>query len=465
MAEVIAWLRGIPSSTVLAESSEQNFDGENPHLRAATGEELRFRELKTERGLHAVGFRHDLPDMEGRLWRTEGVLRYASSQAEQDVLRIRTQCIATVAGARLEIPKKPFLIKSLLNGGWGGDDGLIAVSDQPTWLSEAQDDLAIARAVTVGAASKSLPAIYVSASAKGAWLLSEADIESLAYELGGIAHVVVEPSRAFSYDLRDLTKGRNVYAGTVGIVVPGQGIVRRYHLGMQAYDSKELRAIIRVAAINLRSQMPATGWDWTDLQEQALRTQRERDKNRLTSAEKEQLYQDEIDNLQDKIRQLELQLCMLPKEALNDSYNEFSNENFVRLIGPEIYSGEVFDRVRLAARIALNNADRIGLDTRSTSIMQRISNKLPASPALDELLQDLSRATKDPKRLASELTALLTRHGYVEKSDNKHIRLEAVAGYEGLEAITVPKTPSDSRGLKNLRNQIQRTLGLSKLTD
>jgi hypothetical protein len=41
--------------------------------------------------------------------------------------------------------------------------------------------------------------------------------------------------------------------------------------------------------------------------------------------------------------------------------------------------------------------------------------------------------------------------------------LEAKPGFEGLGTITVPKTPSEIRGLKNLRKQIEGKLGLIKL--
>ena len=103
-------------------------------------------------------------------------------------------------------------------------------------------------------------------------------------------------------------------------------------------------------------------------------------------------------------------------------------------------------------------ADQVGLDRRSKALLEAAVKNLPSSPALLELLQDLKRATKDPRRAATELTALLLRHGYREKSENRHIRLEAKDGYTGLDAITIPKTPSDSRGLTNLRKQIERTL-------
>ncbi|HAQ35886.1 MAG TPA: hypothetical protein DCQ53_11080 [Alphaproteobacteria bacterium] len=195
-----------------------------------------------------------------------------------------------------------------------------------------------------------------------------------------------------------------------------------------------------------------------------LRAQRDREKSRLTAEESEQLYIEEIKNLQDKIGQFEQQLSINLAASFGTDDSEFSTDNLVQRVGPEVYSGEISDRLRLAAKTTLSFADQIGLDARSRIILERFVTRLPVSPALAELSQDLARATKDPKRVASELTSLLRRHGYAEKSDNRHIRLEANRGYEGLEAITIPKTPSENRGLKNLRKQIERTLGMTKLT-
>lgn len=464
VSEVIAWLQGTTYSSVLSSGSERDLDGTNALLRSTAGEELRFRELKIGDDWIAIGFRHDFPDEEGRLWRTEGVLRRAAGKGEQDLVRLRTQCLATVAGAPLESPRKPYLIKALLKNGWGGSDGLLRVSDQPVWLGDVDKNLVSASAITLGQGTSALPTVYVSAVGNGRWLLSKREIEKLAYDLGGVAHVVVEPDRLFSFELRDETEGQNAYGGTVALCMPGRGVVRRYYLGWQLQDAKELAAAVRLAAVSLRAQMPTRGWDWTELQEQALRYQREREKNRLTNEESEQLYVQEIANLQDKIAQLNQQVTARANETVGTDEAEFSLENLVRRIGPEIYAGEISDRLRLAANVALSFADQTGLDKRSTVVLQRIVDRLPISPAHGELSQDIARATKDPKRVASELTALLRRHGYREKSDNKHIRLEADAGFDGLDSITLPKTPSENRGLRNLSKQVERTLGLTKLT-
>lgn len=223
---------------------------------------------------------------------------------------------------------------------------------------------------------------------------------------------------------------------------------------------------LRLAVLGLRSQMPAEGWDWTELQEQALRKQRERDRNRLSPGENEQLYQQEIENLCDQIEQLREQIYSPPEiEATYRGSGGMLLGPQIAEPGPEIHLGEFSDRLRLACAEVCRWGDQIGLDRRSKALLEVVVAKLRASPELSALREDLKRATRDPKRVASQVTELPLRHGYREKSDNKHIRLEAREDFLGLDTITVPKTPSDSRGLENLRKQIERTLGLSKLLD
>lgn len=470
VAEVVVWLQGTKYSTVLAPDSIQELDGENARLTApnGSGEELRLRELRDDDNWNAIGFRHDFPDDEGRLWRTECVLRRMAPGDGEDLVRLRTQCLAKASGARLKTPRKPYLIKALLKNGWGGTDGLLAVSDQPIRLDDTDEGLATARAATVGEAARWLPTVYISATGKETWLLNQREIGKLAYDLGGIAHVVVEPDRAFSFKLRNATRGQNAYGGTVALSLPGQGIVRQFFLGWQIQNPKGLADAVKGAATNLHGQMPASGWDWTELQEQALRKQRDAYKGTLSAEENEELFDELVkqnDDLQAENRQLREQLRAVHLESskAGAQEGELLNESFVRVLGPEVYDGEISDRLRFSAKTTLRVANQIGLDARSKAILQRVVDRLRVSPALAELSQDLERATKDPKRVAKELTALLGRHGYSQKSDNKHIRLEAKKGYDGLESITLPKTPSDIRGIKNLQKQIERTLGITKL--
>lgn len=464
VAEIVAWLRGTTYSTVLDDVGESDLDGVAPVIRANSGEELRLRVLRDAEAERAIGFRHDFPDGEGRLWRTEAVLRRGAAANGQDLIRLRTQCVARVPGARLDTPRKPYLLKSLLAERRGGVDGNLEVSDQAIWLADDETGLATARSVIAGEASRRLPIVYISGVGRSRWALSKDQIARLAYDLGGVAHVIAEPDRSFSFRLKDSTDSRNVYGGTIGLALPDRGIVRRYFLGGRLADPRTLQSTLRDVACTLRSQMPAEGWDWTELQEQSLRQQRERERNWLSTAETEALYEEEIANLKDQVGQLKGQLSPSDLSGGGDSDEGLLPTSIAAQIGPELYPGELVDRLRVAAKAALQHADQDGLDARTKVILQRFV-EVPSSTGLAELIEDLKRATKDPRRMAAQLGELLSRHGYNEKPRNKHVVLEPRTGFSGLENITVPTTPSDNRGLTNMRKQVERTLGLSKLAD
>ena len=465
-SEIFAWVRGMRGSTVLSSASKRELEDENVYLIAASGEELRVRDL-TQAGVRvAVGFQHDMPDDRGRVWRTEAVLLRGANDSEQDVVRFRTQCLAKRPGAFLESPKKPFLIKGLLKEGWGGLDGEIEVCDEPLWLEDDDEDVTLAELILDGKASLRLPIIYVSACEGDQWLLSTDEIEKLAYDLGGVAHVVVEPTRQFSFRLKATSDGRNVYNGTLGIAMPDRGFIRRFFLGTRFPDVASIVGDIRAAAVGLRGFMPSVGWDWTEMQEHVLRNQRIALRGSLSESAADELldaYTKQLEDLQEENRWLTERRNSHAVTEIAAEDRDSMAEDIFHAVGKEIYPGEIADRIRLAAQTALTVADLNGIDGRSIAMWEGIVERIPRSPGLDELLADLERSTKDPKRMANEVTAVLQRHGYHSKSDNKHIRLEPDDGYHGLQNITVPKTPSDIRGLKNQRKQIERTLGISTL--
>jgi hypothetical protein len=336
----------------------------------------------------------------------------------------------------------------------------------PIWLQDNDRGIVLAENVIAGTATKWLPIIYISATGQKQWAVPHDDVEKLAYDMGGIAHVVVEPNRTFSLRLRDQSKGRNLYGGTIGIALPHRGFVRRLYMGWQIETWRELLDAVKYSAIELRGHMPSVGWDWTELQEKILRNQRVDLRSALLKADAEELFDSfskQVEDLEEENRQLKEQLISQAAQDLGIVDAQFVADNLPLRVGKEIYPGELYDRIRLAAQIALTVAESSGIDDRSKAVWALIVQRVPRSPALDELLQDLSRATKDPKRVAGGISDLLQRHGYRCKADNKHVRLEPELGYAGLNNLTIPKTPSDHRGLKNLCKQVEHALGIGKL--
>lgn len=462
--EMIEWLSESPHFEIMNNIERKDFDKENVHLSSPRGEEIRVREINSENGWSVIGFRHDMPDTKGRLWRTECVLKRGRAPDHQHIVRIRTQCYARTPDAIIETPKKPHLIRTLLERGAGGKDGILDVTNNALYLERSARDLEMAVNIFLGDASIFLPIIYISMPDNAGRRIGKHKIGKLAYALGGVAHVVVEPDRRFSFDLRDKSEGRNVYGGTVGIIVPKRGLVRRIRLDWpHNINLSEFTENIKNTAKHIRSHMPVTSWDWAELQEEALRIQREHDRKRLTDDELKQLYQNEIDSLKSTIEEQKNEIKFLKENDRSASETQISiDEYFSEYAGNEVYSGEIIDRLRYAAKISLMKAEQVGLDNRSRHVLSQICDSMPPTPALDELIKDLDRAITG-RAAVNDITKILLRHGYVKKSDNGHPRLEPRDDLPGLGSITLSKTPSDHRGLKNLRSQIEASLGLTQL--
>lgn len=456
LAEARAWVQGMKRTQLFGPGCTETLDGDNVRYEALNGESLMFRALAGRDGLTAVGCRHDVPADNGLNWRTEAVMRCTT---QGNLLRVRAQCLPVRPLAVPETPKRTHLIRSLIENGRVRDDGPLTVQTTAHHLKDSDEGQSLAAAIASGNSGCALPVIYVSASDGRAILFDESKISALALEICGLAHVVVEPSRAFSFAVRDRSGGRNVYAGTVGISVPGRGFVRRMFLGPVYPDAISLAEAVRRAAVDLRTATPSQdGWDWHDLQDHILADQRGREARRLSAEDSEKLWKEELATKDEQIAELQAQVS-----GLLPAHREATESETGRLVpmvdAPEIYQGEFTDRIVAALRFCLERGRDAGWDNRSLSVFERVLAEFPQSNALDELRQDLKRAARDP----GSLCTLLERHGFARKSENKHIRLEPRKEFSGLDSLTIPKTPSDHRGAANLCSQIEGILGITRL--
>ncbi|MEZ5684544.1 MAG: hypothetical protein R3D78_00960 [Paracoccaceae bacterium] len=130
----------------------------------------------------------------------------------------------------------------------------------------------------------------------------------MARDLAGVAHVVCEPSREFSFRLRDRVDGENVYNGTLGVAVPGGGFVHRAYLGKAIPDEKALVERVKSVAVTICSQMPkvgaGTGLDFQDGAASAKSTE-----TGCRQEENEKLWNDELALKEARIQELEAELC------------------------------------------------------------------------------------------------------------------------------------------------------------
>ncbi len=200
--------------------------------------------------------------------RQEGPLKWAttlvhSRQADDAWVSIRVSAEARERGVAVPQTRKPVIVHTLLDELGGAMDGALAVRSVPVRLSDLDMELAV-RCVT-GEAGCRLPVVYVSVDQTGGHVLH---VDALALALAGLAHVLVEPDRMFSMQLKHLCGSRNVYGGTIGVHWPDGSGRRPFFVGGTFKTAADLGpAIIEELRRYLVARPPLVRCAWATVQQ------------------------------------------------------------------------------------------------------------------------------------------------------------------------------------------------------
>lgn len=459
VAAIVAWLRGINRSTILESADAyENYDDEI-WRETANGETLSLKSFE-QSSSKVFGARLEIPDDAGRKWRTECVLTDLGNKA---FLRVKGQCVAVHHSALVEAPKKPHIIRQAIEDGWCVSDGMIAPSLLPVILSASQLDLATA--AIEGRATELLPTLYVSRGNQDHLPLN---VDIVAKSLAGICHVMVEPSRGFSFELMETTKRRNPYGGAVSLFSPnGREQFRLFKEFEDKSGSRLARECILRVSTFVSSLAAKKAWEWQDLQEAQSRRLREM----ATTASSEGLddyvatFDSEISAYRERIENLEARLAIETARADNDAMvteDLFPNE-LKKRIGPELYDGEFTDRLRsfIVGALESPTKDRNG---RTDEFAKRLLKELKFSGRSQSLISQIKSACRDGNQMPKQLGSLLSGFGFSRSNDGPHLKFEPPKELFGLGIEVLPSTPSDSqRGGRNRGAEVIRSFGLNEL--
>lgn len=459
VASVISWLRGIKRSTILqAYDAKESYDDET-WLETADGETLALKTFEGG-GVSVYGARLEIPDKYGRKWRTECVL---TDFGHESFLLVRGQCVALNDQATVVVPKKPHFVRQAIEDGWCVSDGLLAPSLAPHPLSGGSLD--IASKVILGGATNLLPMLYVS---RGDSNHLPFDTNRAAKELAGVCHVVVEPSRSFSFDLMEKTGRRNPYGGAVALISPsGRHIFRALKRSDDQHGATLLQHCIHSANSYVSSRAALKGWEWQDLQ--VAQSRRLREIATTQRSDDLEAYIDTFDNelkaKQERIEKLEAQLEIA--EANRSTETLITEDLFPfelkKRIGPELYDGEFTDRLRSFIESALKEPTT-PRNRRTDEFISRLIENLHFSGRSQVLISQIKRACRDGNQMPRQLGQILSGFGYTKSSDGPHTKFEPPAELFGLQTEILPSTPSDSqRGGKNRSAEVIRSFGLNDL--
>lgn len=455
-AASIAWVRGIERCYVLEEQDAREIHDDDVWLETSNGETLALKSFEND-FVTSYGVRLEIPDNQGRRWRTECVYTAQSGQA---FLRVRGQCVAMDPSAQVIAPKKPHFITQAINEGWAYTDGQLQTQGYPHFLSDA--DIGLAAAIIEGLGTSFLPSIYVSRNDDNTLPV---DPKALARTLSGVGHVLVEPDRGFSFKLMEATHRSNPYGGAVGILAPnGKQLAKLFKRNDDPKGRTLAANCITIANDFVSSLAAKQGWEWQQLQEAQSHALREQLVTKSSDKVEEYMktFDSEIRAKEEQIENLTtlLEIQKARNEEPNYSTSELLPEGLAHSIGPELYSGEFSDRLRLFIKKSVDGQTD-ELDPRTLEFSQRFLASTEFTGRSVALSNQIKSACRDGNQIVQQLGPLLTGFGYSKTQEGKHPKFVPPSDLFGLPSETFPSTPSDSqRAGKNRASDIIKNIDL-----
>ncbi len=445
---MVTWISGPPHTGLSAEMLRDLLQKDEAHVE--NGKEKVQSLLATSPDVDLAGIRYSRHDNDLE-WLTTVVFSRTSSDAW---VGVRVECESQHAAARLPSAKKPVVVRTVLESLGGAADGPLPIRDTAHILTNTDIDLA-AKLIR-GDAGCRLPIVYVSARFQGGYIL---DVNRLAADLSGMAHVVVEPNRPFSVRLQLEVDSENVYGGTIGIYWPEGGGRRAFFLGgdysTPGHLAGAIKDEVRAALLNRR---PIARCTWAYVRETASRQAILSLKASGSKAIDEYVekFDQEIEAKNQRLEEAESEIQRLRNELRVYEARAGTASGGLLRLGRErdLYPNEVLGILLDAIEDA---ATRVQHDSRRQHVLRSIleANRLEENP-LEGRREQLKRLLRGTSTIDGKLRRELEDMGFSISEDGKHFKL--VFQGDDRYTFTLPKSGSDWRGGLNAASDIGRLL-------
>lgn len=443
LRSVAVWLKGSPHRVLPNEDLDSLASGQKEKIESSNQS---VEVIRIDSNDEAIGARHTSFD-NGIIYSTTIVSRIID---EITWVSIGTDRASISPQISLKEARKPHIVKLLLRDLGGGLDGEIWVSDKAHLISESDENMAIR--LLNGDSENHLPVIYLSRSFHG---FLACDPDALARHLGGLAHVIVEPSRSFSRSIQIPTNSRNAYGGAVGIYLPtGQ---RSLILPDNQDEWQVRRAASEVVREALLTRLPMRGFSWAGIEAEKSRRNIEALKGagstdldafvREFDAENQAL-RDQTEALSSEISKLKAEL-----HSLNAASSQGQLGGAKKFAVQDFFPGESDQFLREAIESAANNALE---GSRRRDVLFEFLNSITPSDEIDKRRHALKQAISNSEDLDAKTEKILKDLGFSITSSGKHHKL--VYFSDPRYTLTMAKTASDWRAGKNMAGEILRKI-------
>lgn len=384
----------------------------------------------------------------------EWIVEVVAHDADGEVwVSVRVECTVLVPGAKLPPAKKPFVVKRLLADLGGGKDADFIVSDTPHRLKEPHVEKAAQ--IIRSAIGNRLPIVYVSAGRPG---VPTVDADDLAKWLSGMAHVVVEPSKYFSFALARHVNETNAYGGAISIHWPaGSGTQLRLLPWM--FDSplamqREVESKVRRALALTRPDSKCTfGYVREVISRCRIEGLKAAGSTELNAYMNE--FDAEISAKNERLTTLQKEIERLRAEL--HRYEESSESSGAGVLERgeerEYYPGEIRDAAIQALKLGSN---LLLQDGRRQHIVNDLIDANTPTPFESEMTEDLRTCFVDTGELRNSERSKFEGLGFEVSEAGKHRK--AIYRGDARYAFTLAKTGSDHRAGKNMVSTILKKL-------
>lgn len=440
-----AWIAGSPHSELAQELGNSSLrDGTSLSTKKESIQAAAYQDSDRE----TAGVRYEKREDGEIRWVTDVI---GSKSRGAFFVAVQLSVDSELPVERLDQGKRPYILKSLMERIGGGLDGDLIVSDAPILLKE--EDLSFAADIICARATYAMPVVYVSADNTDKPFI---DIQQTAKWLSGMAHVIVEPSRSFSFKLMREVYSENAYGGAVGIYWP-DGVGKWLFLPTGNYsDPKEMQiAVSRKVRASLLSQRTRRECTWSNLQELIARRRLQELKDSGSSDINEYIEQFDVEmsSKDEEIQRLEAELSRARYTRQLPNGVPDSGNNSLALISKEtdFHQGERLDMVTDALKAA---ADAAELHGRRRDVLQDLIEQNSRSGERDQILERLKQILRQYDSMTAAVRAELESIGFSIMDDGKHYKL--IYRNDSRYPFILPKTGSDWRGGLNAFSDLKR---------
>ncbi len=440
------WLAGSPHSKLAKILSNEKHITDGCKF-TAENETITFHQYSDGEELGA--FRHENLDTSGTHWITEVS---AAKLNNHFWISIQLSADSELPVEKVEFGKRPYILKTIMTKIGGGYDGLLPVSDKPYYLSE--DEINLAADLITANADCVMPVVYVSVNDKNE---THINTKQLAQWLSGMAHVVVEPTRGFSFELMHHVYNENAYGGAVAIYWP-DGIGKWLFLpkGEHAQPQNMQKSISYKVRNSLLSQRTKRECRWGYVQERIFKAKLEELKD--SGSEKVDdyvaLFDKELIAKDEEIQRLESEINRL-KYGGYDGQEEKTNNNTIVLNGAE---NDLYQAERLAIIIDALSAARDAAEaySRRKDVLVDLIEQNSQDGERETILAAMKSMLKSYKSMSSSDRRTLENIGFSITEEGKHYKL--TFRDDQRYSFTLSKTGSDFRGGLNAFSDLRRRM-------